>query len=260
MHLLKKRYWLIFAIVLTFFFIARIFPASWLIFSVQKMAPGFQSSGVSGTLWQGKADYVQWAERGHVLPLGELQWQLSVFSLLILNPCVQFSTDLEAQHLKANVCYSLLGKVTSGDEIDIALPVANIAPFFGVDLGGNINAFVKSIELRQDKLANVDANLLWERASAYTGSEWLSLGNIQSRFSDDNGGLSSEWRHIEDGTTASPLEMNVRVDIVDALAKTPIIKVKGFMKPGSRDSGLNSMLQFIGNKNNDGSYRIDFTE
>lgn len=260
MPLLQKRYWLIVVILLTLFFILRLFPASWLIYSVQQAAPGFQVSGVSGTLWQGKADYVQWAERGHTLPLGELKWQLSAFSLLILTPCIQFSTDLGEQYVKGNVCYSIFGSVARGDEIDIALPIANVAPFFGINLGGNISAFVKSIELTQDQFANVDANLLWERASVFNGSEWLALGNIQSRFSNDSTGLSSEWRHVEEGTTASPVEMNVRVDIVDALAKTPVIKVKGFMKPNSRNSGLNPMLQFIGNKNNDGSYYIDFTE
>jgi general secretion pathway protein N len=260
MPFLQKRYWLIVVILLTLFFILRFFPASWLIFSVQKAVPSFQVAGVSGTIWQGKADYVQWAERGHALPLGELKWQLSVFSLLTLTPCIQFSTDLGEQYLKGNICYSISGELIRGDEIETALPIANIAPFFGINLGGNISASVKSIELAQDQFANVDANLLWERASVFNGSEWLALGNIQSRFSTDSGGLSSEWRHIEEGTSASPLKMNVRVDIVDALAKTPVIKVKGFMKPNSRNSGLNPMLQFIGNKNNDGSYDIDFTE
>jgi hypothetical protein len=230
------------------------------IYGVQQGAPDFQVSGVSGTLWQGKVDYVQWAGRGHTLPLGELKWQLSVLSLLASNPCVQFSTELGEQYLKGNVCFSIFAKVIRADEINIALPVANVAPFFGINLGGNITAIVKNIALAQDKFTNIDAKVLWKQASVHTGSEWVSLGNLQSEITEDNSNLSSQWRHVETANKVSPLRMNIRVDIIDALAKTSRVKVKGYIKPSSRDSALKPMLQFMGNKNNDGSYSVDFTE
>jgi general secretion pathway protein N len=260
MPLLQKRYWSIITILLTLFFIVRLFPASWLIYGVQQVAPAFQVSGVSGTLWQGRAEYVQWADRGHALPLGELKWQLSAFSLLALKPCVQFSSGFGAQYLKGNICYAWVDRVVLGEGIDIALPIANIAPFFGVNLGGDINAFLDSAELRQGQLVNVDASLRWLGASVYNGSEWLDLGSIQSRFRDDYSGLISEWRHLEQAGLVAPVEVNIRVDVVDVLATAPTVKVKGFIKPSAQNSGLNPMLQFMGNKDNDGFYRIDFTE
>ncbi len=259
MFLLKKRYWLIITLLLTLFFILRLFPAQWLIYTIQQATPSFQASNISGTVWQGEASYAQWSERGHVLPLGELAWQINISSLLTLTPCVRFSSSAGPQQLKGEACYSIFSKEVSAKEIDVSLPIANIAPFFGVDLSGNITAFIKNIEVTQTSFNNVDANLLWEQASISNGNEWLAAGNIQARLGDENGSLISRWRHIAEGKPA-PLEVDITATLTDVLTQKPVIKVEGVIKPRSRKSGFEPILQLIGNKNNDGSYRIDFAE
>ena len=258
MSLLKKRGWLVLTTLLTLFFLCRLLPASWSIYAVQQVAPGFQVSGVSGTLWQGKVDYVQLVERGHTFPLGELTWQLSAFSLLTLEPCVQFSSGLDAQHVAGSICYAWFDKVVFGKGIDIAVPIRNVAPFFGINLAGVINAFIDNVELRQYQFINVDASLLWVGASVYDGNEWLSLGVIQARFRDQHGVLISDWSHVEQADLITPVVVNISVEIADPQALVSTVKVKGFIKPTSLNSGLNSILAFMGYKNSDGSYRINF--
>ncbi len=259
MFLLKKRYCLVIALLLTVFFILRLLPAGWFIYTIQQSIPSFQATGVTGTVWQGEASYAQWSERGHTLPLGELQWYIDITSLVTLSPCLNFSSSAGSQQLKGEVCYSIFSKKINAQEIDLALPIANVAPFFGVDLSGNISAFIKSIEITQAGFVDVDANALWEQASIYTGSEWLAVGNIQARFSDENYNVVSQWRHITNARPA-PLVVDITAKLIDAFAKKPSIKVEGLIKPRERNSGFEPVLQFIGNKNNDGSYRIDFAE
>jgi general secretion pathway protein N len=259
MPLLKKREWLVLTTLLTLFCVCRLFPASWSIYAVQQAAPGFQVDAVSGTLWQGKVDYVQLVERGHTFPLGELTWQLSVFSLLTLEPCVQFSSRLDAQHVAGSICYAWVDKVVFGKGIDIAVPIENIAPFFGINLAGVINASIDNVELRQDQFTDVDASLLWAGASVYNGNEWLSLGAIQARFRSQRGVLISDWSHVEQADLITPVVVNISVEIADPQALVSTVMVKGFIKPVPLSSGLNLILPFMGNKNSDGSYRIDFS-
>ncbi|MFT7491425.1 MAG: general secretion pathway protein N [Pseudohongiellaceae bacterium] len=259
MSLLKKRQWLVLTTLLTLFCVCRLLPASWLIYAIQQVVPGFQVNGVSGTLWQGNVDYAQLVERGHTFPLGELTWQLSVFSLLTLEPCVQFSNGLDTQHVAGSICYAWFDEVVFGRGIDIAVPIGNIAPFFGINLAGVINASIDNIELRQDQFINVDASLLWVGASVYNGSEWVNLGAIQARFRDQYGVLISDWSHVEQADLITPVVVNISLEIANPQALLSTVKVEGFIKPISLNSGLNSILSFMGNKNSDGSYRMDFS-
>lgn len=259
MLLLKKRSWLIIALSLTMIFILRLFPAHWFVYTVQQFAPNFQADGIAGTVWQGKASYAQWSERGHALPLGELHWQINIASLFILTPCIDFTSHAGSQKVKGEACYSILSNNINIEELDISLPIANAASFFGVDLSGNVTAFIKSIEINKKGFANVNANLLWEQASIYNGNEWLAVGNVQAKLSDSDGNLTSKWQHISDNNP-NPVELDLTAKLINVWAKKPTVQVNGLIKPLSRNSGFEPMLRFIGSSVGDGSYRIDFTE
>lgn len=270
MFLFKKRYWLTITLLLTAFLALRTFPATWVIYGIQKAVPGLQASGVSGSLWEGKADYTQWVDRGHTLPLGTLSWRLQGLSLLSLSPCINFSTLTNEQTVKGAACYSLLGGKAILNDVDIVLPVSRVAPFFSVDLSGNVDAYIQKATWHQQQLGETELNLLWQRASLFNGNQWLALGNIQGTAKDDgNGGLSSQWNHVEDVQQASPpLELDLDVSVTQLAAAKPRLKVQGSIAPNAEGSvansathnALNQMLQFIGEPVGDGSYRIDIQE
>lgn len=263
MFLLKKRYWLTITILLTVFLVLRNFPATWVLYAVQKAAPGLQVSGVSGSLWTGEAEYSQWVDRGHTVPLGKLQWRLKGLSLLSLSPCVNFSALAQSQAIKGNACYSVLSAKAIAEEIDINLPVARVAPYFSVDLDGTIDAYIQKATWQDQKLGETELNFLWQRAALFNGSIWVPLGSIQGRAQDDgSGGLNSQLNHVEDAQqrTAVPLKLNIDASLTQLAAAQPKINVSGNMTPGPGNSVLKQMLQFIGEPLGDGSYRIDIRE
>lgn len=266
MFLFKKRYWLTITLLLTAFLALRTFPATWVVYAIQKAAPGLQASGVSGSLWRGAADYSQWVDRGHTLPLGTLSWSLRGLSLLTLNPCIDFSTLTSEQSIKGAACYSLLGGKVVLSDVDITLPVSRVAPFFSVDLSGNVDAYIQKATWHQQQLGETELNLLWQRASLFNGNQWLALGNIQGRAKDDgSGGLSSQWNHVEDAQQASPpLELDLSASVTQLTSAKPKLNVQGSIAPNSQGStasnALNQMLQFIGEPIGDGSYRINIQE
>ncbi len=261
MSLLKKRYWVIITLLLTLFLVLRAFPATWVIYGVQQAAPGLQVSGVSGSLWSGQADYSQWVDRGHTLPLGELKWSLQGLSLLTLNPCVNFSTQTNQQAIKGQACYALIGGAAKIEEVDASVPVGKVAPFFSVDLDGNIDAYVKQAIWQDQQLGKTDINLLWQRASLYNGNQWIPLGDIQSRISDDgNGGVVSQWNNVESARKPSPVALNLNAGVTALASAKPVLKVTGTVTPGPRATALQQMLQFVGEPTGNGAYRIDVTE
>jgi len=266
MFLLKKRYWLTITLLLTTFLVAKNFPAAWVIYGVQKAAPGLQVSGVNGSLWEGQADYSQWVDRGHTLPLGKLKWRLNGLSILRLNPCLNFSTSISGQTLKGDVCYSLLSGKAVARDVDVNLPISRVAPYFSVDLNGEVDIYIQKATWHNQGLGETELSLLWQRASLFNGNQWLALGNIQGRAKDDaNGGLSTQWNHVEDAQqAASPVELDVSVSITQLTQPKPVLNVSGFITPGASNSSsrsaLNQMLQFIGEPMGDGSYRINISE
>ncbi len=263
MFLLKKRYWLSITLLLTVFLVVRNFPATWVFYAVQKAAPGLQVSGVSGSLWGGEAEYSQWVDKGHTVPLGKLQWELEALSLLSLSPCANFSALAQSQTIKGNACYSVLSGKVVAEEIDISLPVARVAPFFSVDLDGTVDAYIQKATWQNQQLGETELNFLWQRASLFNGNMWVPLGSIQGSATDDgNGGLSSQLNHVEDAQqrTAVPLKLNIDASLTQLAAAQPKIQVNGNVTPDPGNAALKQMLQFVGEPTGDGSYRIDIRE
>lgn len=262
MFLLKKRYWLTLTIVLTAFLVLRSVPATWFIHGIQQAAPGLQVATVEGSLWQGSVDAAQWLDRGKVLPLGELKWQLNGLSLLTLNPCFDFSTMAPRQQIKGSACYSLLGAKIAAKDLDIKLPIKNIAPFFNVDLDGAVEASIGRAIWSNQGFKQLDFTMLWQRAALYSGSQWLALGDIQGEGQQDaNGGVSSQWLSVESTQRSAPLVLDLDVALANLAAAKPAIRVNGTATPGPNASrGLSQILQFIGEPVDGGSYRIDISE
>lgn len=261
MFLLKKRVWLTATLLLTAFLVVKTFPATWVIYAVQKAAPGLQVSGVSGSLWEGRAQYSQWVSNGRSLPLGELSWRLQGLSLLSLSPCINFSTETNAQSIKGDACYSLLGAKAMISDVDIALPIARIAPFFNVDLDGSVDAYIQKASWYKQQLGQTELNVLWQQASLFNGSQWVALGNIQGRARDDNnGGLTSQWNHVPDNQQTPPVDVDLSASVSQLASAKPRLKVLGSVAPSRSSSALKQMLQFIGEPRGDGSYLIDIQE
>jgi hypothetical protein len=261
MFLFKKRFWIPLTLVLTISLVLFAVPAAWVVYVVQQAVPGFQVTSVSGSLWRGQADYSQWVSRGKTLPLGKLQWSLRGASLFTLSPCVDFSTIADRQTIKGHACYSILSGLAILREVDVALPIARVSPFFNVDLNGDVEAFIQSAGWQQQQLVETDINLLWQSASLFNGNQWVALGDIQALAKDDGrGGLMSEWNNVDKGQTLPPLELDLNVGLSRLTEATPSIAITGFIKPGPDASAIEQMLQFIGEQQSDGSYQITINE
>jgi hypothetical protein len=261
MFLLKKRYWAIFALSLTLMLVINAVPANWVIYTIQQSAPGFQVAEVSGSLWRGRAAYSQWVDKGRALPLGELQWDLKGLSLLILKPCLSFSTVTTGQSIKGEACYSVFSGAATLKDVDIILPISQIAPFFSVELDGTIDAYIKQVLWQSQQLGETDISLMWQQAAVYNGSQWIVLGDIQGNATDDdNGGLSSQWRSVDAADKIPAVALDLKAKLTQLSSQKPAMRITGTIKPGANSRALKPMLQFVGEPMANGAYRIDINE
>lgn len=259
--LLKKRYWLLLTLLLTLILTLRLLPASWVIYGVQQAAPGLQVAGVSGSLWQGQVDASQWVDRGKTLPLGRLQWQLQWLSLFTLSPCADFSAVAAEQTIKGQGCYSLLSGKAVLKQTDASLPMAQIAPFFNVDLNGRVDAYIDLLTWQERLLGETAGNLLWQRAAFYNGSQWITLGDLQANATDDaKGGLTAQVKSLDTAQQPVPLAVDLNVAVSGLSKPVPEFAVKGTVAPSRQTAALNQILQLVGEPISGGGYRLDIRE
>ena len=261
MFLLKKRFWILTTLLLTPVLILWRAPASLLLSSLQQAVPALKISGASGSFWKGSAVASSWEQNGYDFPLGRITWKLNSFSLLVLNPCVDFSATTSPQAIKGEVCYSLLGGDASLKQVDISLPMANISPMLQVDIGGDIETFIKTAVWDGQGFSEADINLLWSQAEINGGREWVKLGDLQAKaMADENGGLVSRWVSVASGGNKPPIDLALDVFLSNLSASQPSFKVSGLVTPGPQAQSLQPMLQFIGERTASGAYQIAIDE
>lgn len=261
MFLLKKRFWIVIILLFTPVLILWRAPASLLTSSLQQAAPPLKISGISGSLWSGSAVASSWEQNGHDFSLGRLKWKLSGLSLLLLNPCVDFSANASPQEIKGEVCYSLLGGDASLKQVDIQLPLVNVSPMLQVDIAGNVDGLIQSAVWDGQGFAEADMQFLWRGAEINGGREWVKLGDLQVKANaGDNGSLVSQWTSVASGSSNPPVDLALDIVLANLTAQQPSFKVNGQITPGPEARALQPMLQFIGDQDASGAYQIAIDE
>ncbi len=179
---MPKLRWIVFAALLWLAFVVARIPATWGAWLITNSGE-VGLSGVSGTLWQGRAGMASIHIDGQNYSLGELTWQLRPLSLLRLNPCARITTDLERQQIDGTACASAGGRLTLRDtRINApATLVQGIAP--NTRLDGQLSAHINQLQLREQRLQALDGNLSWTNARLHNGQNWLTLGSFAAELS-----------------------------------------------------------------------------
>ena len=179
--MLKTR-WILFALVLWLVFVITRIPASWGAWLMTQNG-ALALSGVSGTLWSGKAGMASASIDGKDYSLGELRWTLHPASLLTLSPCADISTELEYQQASGTACASLGGQLHLKNT-DISAPaslVQGIAP--NTRLDGRASVQIAELRLNGQHLDALKGNLNWTGARVHNGQNWLNVGSFAADLS-----------------------------------------------------------------------------
>jgi len=204
--LLKTSFALFLVIYFLYLVISKT-PAAWAAWAVHQAVPNLWLSSVEGTLWKGKARSAQVDLGPSPLALGEVNWSLNPFSLLLLKPCVSFSTELPSQTVSGNLCQSLFSKQTQVSDLKLDAPIAVLQDLLPIQALGYVSVLVRKAKFTSDaKVLNLDGQMSWENARAHTGQSWINLGTFGATAKENGeGGVAAEVFDVS-GPYKSPLD------------------------------------------------------
>lgn len=189
---MKKRYYILIAVLSYLFFTLGNVPAAKVISLIEKNTNiPVKLYGVHGSLWNGGAEKV--LAQGQP-PIDNLQWSINPAMLLLAQLNGEVTGSIKNQNIIGDFNVSALGTISASNvRARINAPVMQelIQMPLG-ELDGIFNINIEHLELKQQGIPMVKANLKWENAKL-TMVESVDLGFVDlSITSDENDNLSAK--------------------------------------------------------------------
>jgi general secretion pathway protein N len=203
----RKKLWIPLGLVLFLVFAIANIPATWGGYFLTR-GTGVALSGVTGTLWDGRASLASLRTQVREYSLGQLSWQLQPLSLFTLAPCAKVTTRLPQQQFDGEICAAPSGALQLRDA-DISVPSALVQTYLPIPIQGQFSSHIDQLQLRGNVLQSLKGNLTWNGAKVNTGSNWLDIGSYAAELSD-NGSNGINARFFE---LAGPMDVNLAVEL-----------------------------------------------
>lgn len=196
-------------------------------------------SGLSGSVWQGRAEQVAVA----AVPLGSLEWQLDKAPLLA--GTLHGTATLTGNDLEARAMITSSKGVLALEDLQVELPASALSPALDIPalvLLGRIELDVDFAEIRSGLLQRAQGRAHW-RELGISGGAVASLPGLTAEFRDaPGGGIAADLRDL-----GGPLAVNGKVLIRDGgfTSETTLL-----LREDSPQ--LAELLKFIGERTPDG--------
>lgn len=177
------KWWILSGVALFLWFVLTNIPAVWGGYLLTR-GTGLALSGVTGTLWSGRASLASVKQQDKEYSLGQLSWSLRPLSLFTLKPCVLLTTKLDKQTFEGDVCAGLGGALAL-KRADISLPVALVQQYIPIPMKGQLSVHIDSLDLRGNVLLDLNGKLSWTQAQVNNGANWMDIGSFGADLTDD---------------------------------------------------------------------------
>lgn len=240
---------LILLLVLYFLFlvIARV-PAAWAVWAVHRATPDVRLTGVSGTLWEGRATGGTAMVNGQFLPLEDVRWKVNPWTLMGLNACAAVELDVLAQPASGTVCGRPGGVITAQD-LQLSAPMAIVGNWVQLPLGGLASLQIQELRLQNERVEALQGNLSWRDARWNDGDRWFSLGAFAAKLTANaQGGVHANIFELD-----GPFDVDLAGDFVPG--QEPAIQ--GTVVPtADAPAPIRDAIQFVGEPLDGGGYRL----
>jgi general secretion pathway protein N len=218
---------------------------------VQYLLPSqqVQLQAYSGTLWSGRAGGAVVAVAGGWLQLGELRWQLSPWSLLLLSPRVQLQAQWGDQRLDTDLQISPGGELHLRNS-SISFAAGLVKQWVPIQLGGAFQLQVKEMHLQDSRAYSGEGNLVWQRAFWTGNSSSQRLGDYVLQFKLDETGAASG----EVSTLTGPVQVEGGLELV---GRQYSVDLQLFSEQALGSELTNALLLMAAPQ--DGGYHIKFS-
>jgi general secretion pathway protein N len=205
--------------------------------------------GYSGSLWRGRASSASLAVAGGWLQLGELEWELSPLSLLLLSPRLQFESRWGRQMVVADVQISPSGSLQLRNT-SLGFSATLVKQWLPVTLAGTLELLLVKMQVRDGMPVAGQGRLVWRDALWIGNRSRQALGDYVLEFTVEAGQQVRGTVTTLSGSVqvGGSFEVQGRSYSVDAMLNTE----QGF------DPELASALQLLAAPV-DGGYQLTFS-
>ncbi len=173
---MKKRYFILSAILAYLVFLIALVPAAPVLALVQNYVPAFSVQGVSGSLWTGKAATIS---INHQHTLTSNSWQFNGWRLFLGELSLDLTSQYQQRLLSTELALQLSGQLTARD-IKASISAATLAQLAQLplaELGGEISLQFERLVWKASQVPRAIGILRWHNASI-TVAETADLGNV----------------------------------------------------------------------------------
>ncbi len=234
---------LLFVVALVVFLIATL-PVNLVIPRLPRGLP-VALNGAEGTVWRGSAAQVSIDHK----PLGALEWRVHPASLLLARLNADFKLRGDGLRARGNVTVKLDQSVQLAKTIiDADVKKLPLPPEAGmVAPEGKINATVRSLSLRDRRVTDADADILWNGARI-TAATPMDLGRIELKVTGKDGQLNGAL-----DSKNGPLQARGKIDI----SPDGLLKANIRLSPhGDTPDEIRNMLPMIGRPDRSGAVTL----
>jgi len=199
----SKKFWITLGALVWLYFVVSNLPAVCGAYALSR-GGDIAMSGVSGTVWNGRASLASVKVKGIDHSLGQLTWKLNILSFFTLKPCALITTHMDNQDFDGNVCFKGKNGVIVKNAT-ASFPAAVIQPMLPLAIDGQFNLTIEKLDVDNSQLLGVRGKASWMNAKIFNGSNWMTIGGLGADLVDDGKkGLSA---HIID--VNSPLRLDL---------------------------------------------------
>lgn len=200
-----KKLWIGLGVLFFFVFVLANIPATWGAWVLTR-GTGLAMSGVTGSVWSGKASLASLKLNNQEHSLGQLSWELN--PLALITRCAAVTTRLPMQQFDGDICASSNGEIKVSNA-DISVPSTLLQAKIPVPIQGQFSAHIDELQLRGDTLLKLKGNFAWNGARVNTGANWLDIGSYAAELSDNgNNGISAKFFQL-----TGPVEVNLQIEL-----------------------------------------------
>jgi|OM-RGC.v1.010429206 general secretion pathway protein N len=240
---------IILAVLLYLVFLLAYMPVKWLA-SILPMPANISLAGVSGTLWEGQADLVQFGPR----QLEQVNWSLNPWALLLgqANVDINIGNRATAVSAKADISWSLSGIKVQGLRFDApdSFLIAGAKLPFATQVQGEISLMVPDF---------VQGKPLCEQLS---GKLFLNHTDMRNQFGEYPLGNMALTLSCQGGEVAiSMLEADNKLGIsgIILLGSDNSIKVTAKVKAtDGQPQDMRNSLAYLGKPDSQGYYPVNY--
>ena len=181
---MKLKYYLLTAVLAYLFFLLATVPAKLVLDKLLEAQNGIEVSGVSGTLWHGRASRV---EIDNSYQLDDVRWHLVGWRLLTGVLSAEIQATFMQREVSGQAGISLSGTLVAHD-IQGAISAEEFAALAAlplVQLDGEMTLAIDSLYRESDAAPVINGDINWRQASL-TVAESVALGSVDIRLREND--------------------------------------------------------------------------